>query len=79
MPDGYDFEGVFYVKKVPEISFEEGMFHIKHSIGSAQFEFVMSPNNFLKALKRSTRAAAEFTGRDNVFDIIRRDEEGHGH
>jgi hypothetical protein len=67
MPSQHDFEGVFYVKRIPEIVFEDGMFHICHSIGTAKFEFVMRPNVFLRALRRSNELAGEFHGRDEVF------------
>jgi hypothetical protein len=64
--DGHDFKGVFYLKGIPEIRFEDGMFHVCHSIGSAEFEFVMRPNTFLKALRRANEKAGEFHSRDDV-------------
>lgn len=74
MPDGYDFKGVFYVKSIPEIVFQDGMFHICHSVGSAEFEFVMQPNTFLKGLRRANEKAGEFHARDGAFNIRGDDE-----
>jgi hypothetical protein len=67
MPDGHDFRGVFYLRNAPEIKFEDGMFTICHRIGSAEFEFVMQPNTFLRALRRANEKAGEFHARDDVF------------
>lgn len=66
MPDGHDFKGVFYLKNIPEIKFEDGMFVIHHKIGTAEFEFVMQPSTFLRMLRRANEKAGEFHSRDDV-------------
>jgi hypothetical protein len=66
MLDGHDFRGVFYVRHVPEIRFEDGMFVVCHRIGTAEFEFVMQPNTFLKSVRRANEKAGEFHTRDDV-------------
>jgi hypothetical protein len=73
MPDGHDFRGVFYVRTIPEIRYEDGMFVVCHKIGTAEFEFVMRPNTFLKGLRLANEKAGEFHGRD-VFAFKEGDE-----
>jgi hypothetical protein len=68
MPDSRDFRGVFYVKGIPEIRFDEGMFHICYTIGTAEFEFVYRPNTFLKGVRLAMEAADKFhAGSGDVF------------
>lgn len=54
-------DATFYVPRPPDISFAEGLFHIAYDIGRKErFEVVLTPNVFLKALRRANRCADEF-------------------
>lgn len=76
MPDGYDFEGVFYVKSVPEILYSDEHFHICYEIGRAKFEFVMRPQIYTKAYMLAGEAMARWrhhsTDDDNVSPMPRK-------
>jgi hypothetical protein len=64
-------EAVFYVREVPAITFEDdGLVHIAYKVGkSAEFEIVLSPNIFLKALRVAGRVADDFHARGTVAPI----------
>lgn len=55
-----DLDAVFYVSRVPEIAFSEGVFHVAYEIGKCRFEFAMPPSVFLKAIASANRASDEF-------------------
>jgi hypothetical protein len=61
-----DFDAVFYVKTVPEIRFEDELYHICYKVGRGHFEFVMRPNIFIKARMLAMEALAE--GRHHSTD-----------
>jgi hypothetical protein len=71
-----DFEGVFYVGKVPSIQYRDEAFHICYEIGRCRFEFALPPNIFNKAMLRATEAIAEWRAdgmdRQNVTRIGRK-------
>lgn len=71
MSDGHDFSATFYVKDAPDITFEDGHFHICHTTGKAHFEFVMRPSTFSKAflLAEEVRAKWLLAERGNVSRI----------
>lgn len=56
-----DLDGVFWVAKAPVIEFREGNFHVCYKIGKrTSFEVVLSPSNYLKALRIANEAAAKW-------------------
>jgi hypothetical protein len=71
-----DFEGVFYVGKVPSIQYRDEAFHICYEIGRCRFEFALPPNIFNKAMLLATEAIAEWRvdgmDRQNVTKIGRK-------
>jgi hypothetical protein len=71
-----DFEGVFYVGKVPSIQYRDEAFHICYEIGRCRFEFALPPNIFNKAMLLATEARAEWqldgSDRRNVTKIGRK-------
>jgi hypothetical protein len=71
-----DFEGVFYVGKVPSIQYRDEAFHICYEIGRCRFEFALPPNIFNKAMLLATEAIAEWRAdgmdRQNVTRIGRK-------
>jgi hypothetical protein len=66
-----DLDAVFYVRNAPEISFEnDGMFHVAYDVGKqSRFEFVFSPNTFLKMRRTAGRIVDEFERRGDVVGI----------
>ena len=74
-----DFDGIFYVKRIPVITFEDGLFHICHQLGSnTQFQFVMQPALFKKLVLAGQEALAKWQVEqlDKVKPIPRR-RRGH--
>lgn len=69
MPDGHDFQGVFYVKEAPEIRFEDGMFHITYKTGGAHIELVLKPSTYSLTRRRANRAFEEFHDKSDVVGI----------
>ena len=56
-----DFDCIFFVKKPPTVTLNEGMFHICFTVGKETgVELVMSPHNFLKMRRISAKVVAEF-------------------
>lgn len=74
-------DAIYYIEKPPLISFEDGMFHVCYDIGkSAHFEVVMSPNVYLKTLRRAHSVVGRFhEGKGNVlaFDDTKSDSGQH--
>lgn len=65
-----ELDAVFFIQQLPSVEFREGMFHVCYDIGKqATFEVVMSPNVFLKALKRANKASDEFHAKGDVVGI----------
>jgi hypothetical protein len=57
----HDFEGIFYVNKVPQIRFADGLFHVCHALGrNTQFEFVMQPKIFASLVRACQSAVDDF-------------------
>jgi hypothetical protein len=66
-----DLDAIFYVRNIPEISFEnDGMFHVAYDVGKrASFEFVFNPSTFLKMRQTAGRVVDEFHERGAVLPI----------
>jgi hypothetical protein len=64
-------DAMFYVREVPGITFEDdGLVHLVYQVGKrANFEVVLSPSVFLKALRVANRVADEFHDRATVAPI----------
>lgn len=67
-----DLDAVFYASEAPNVEFREGMFHICYQIRRCNFEFVMSPNIFLKALRNANRVSDTFHEGTATITGIRR-------
>jgi hypothetical protein len=71
-----DFEGVFYVGRVPIIEYKEDAFHIAYDIGKCRFEFALPPNIFFKAMHLAEGTIAQWRveglDRKNVTSIKRK-------
>lgn len=70
-------EPTFYVSRPPDISFVEGLFHVRYWIGSiGSVEFVMLPDKFTTAMLLAREAFAQWKfgalDVDNVVPIRRR-------
>jgi hypothetical protein len=51
----------FYIREVPDTSFEDGVFRVSYAIGKqARLDVALPPNVFLKALRAGNRAADAF-------------------
>lgn len=56
-----DLDAVFFVKDMPDIWFDDGHFHVAYDVGKrSRFEFVFSPNNFLKMRAKAATIVDEF-------------------
>lgn len=56
-----DLDAVFFVGCVPEISFDDGMFHVGYAVGRrARFEIVMRPSTFNQAMLLAEEARAKW-------------------
>jgi hypothetical protein len=66
-----DLDAVIYVKSIPDITFEEdGLFHVLYSIGRrSTFEFVFTPNTFLKMRQTAGRVVDQFHEHGKVLPI----------
>lgn len=64
-----DPKAAVYVKNVPEFSLVEGLVHVCHTTGTIQFELVMRPHTFLKALRAATRIADEFHAANSAIPL----------
>lgn len=61
MPSVREFDAIFYVRAVPDIRFEDGVFYIGYDIGErARFEVVLSPGTFNKAMLLADEARAQW-------------------
>jgi hypothetical protein len=56
-----DLDCIFWIKKAPKVTFDEGMFHICFAVGKrATVEMVMSPATFLKLRAQSSETVAQW-------------------
>jgi hypothetical protein len=63
-------DAIFFVPDGPDIFFQDGLFHVCYKLGrEVQFEVVLTPNVYLKALRRANRVAAEFTSGCKVIPL----------
>ena len=72
-----DLDAIFFIDRVPNVSFEDGLFRICYDIGkNARFEIVMRPAVFQQARMLVAEAVAkwqcETLGSENVAMFRRR-------
>ena len=68
-----DVDAVMYVKQMPEITLEDGHFHVRYDVGKrARFEFVFSPSTFLQMRKIAARVVDEFHERQSNVVVPQR-------
>jgi hypothetical protein len=69
-------DAIFFVPEGPDIFLQDGLFHICYKLGrDVQFEVVLTPNVYLKALRQGNRVAAEFTSGCKIIPLQRPEPE----
>jgi hypothetical protein len=74
-----DVDAIFYVRKIPEIRYEDGHFHVAYDVGTrARFEFVFSPNTFIRMRQTAAKIVDAFHETGGKVSSLRRGKSANG-
>ena len=73
MPQSLD--ACFFVDEIPDIIYEDGLFHIVQTVGNYRFERVMRPAIFFATIAKAVEVSRQHRLRSNVVSIVPRHDD----
>lgn len=50
-------DAILFIREVPRITYEDGLFHVSYSVGKVRAEFVMHPRIFFTAIAEAVEVS----------------------